>query len=477
MTSPHEAKTQWVQQEVDVQIPRERKRSHNSLNALPSFTGIARQAVADIRHDYPAGWRLWAKQFKEKRRLAKEAKKAKKAAAALAKGSALPTQSPFHPSVAHLPRNLSANHLPAQTPFNNLAAAFSNLNLSQSNQPLLANMSNMQSSQTDNGGGNNQPALPRGILKPEVQRYPSTNNGFPPWQGMPMQPPTPAPTMPQNLQQSFSGYPPQVGYGAPNPYSSSSYQSNPYQPTMTQNFGQPHPQMSQLPPHGHILSSQASPQMPPGPTQPHGGWPIQSLPRGARAMSPPRYPTADDLKYKCAVCNRFRSAGYHYRHPLPPGQLPPKTICRKCRTASSDSEDDSRDGRDMYSDRTRRPRSRSRSVRRIESVGPYLGRASSQRGRSLSRTYSREDHDWYANENRRLQSPSRSTSTDSIPRALSRARSRSVVSRVRIQQPVTEEIVVVKRPRHVRRVIYVDDNVDDSGDHATSDRRNTSYRR
>jgi hypothetical protein len=65
------------------------------------------------------------------------------------------------------------------------------------------------------------------------------------------------------------------------------------------------------------------------------------LPPGARLLSPPRAATADELKYKCSICGRFRSPRFHYKHPIPPGQLPAQTVCRKCRQAGTDSEDSS----------------------------------------------------------------------------------------------------------------------------------------
>ena len=49
---------------------------------------------------------------------------------------------------------------------------------------------------------------------------------------------------------------------------------------------------------------------------------------------------SDELRYKCTICGRFRSPRYHYRHPLQPGQIPPPTVCGRCkrsRTPSTDS--------------------------------------------------------------------------------------------------------------------------------------------
>ncbi len=79
----------------------------------------------------------------------------------------------------------------------------------------------------------------------------------------------------------------------------------------------------------------------PNPTAPSFQDPYPSLPPGARILSPLRAATADELKYKCGICGRFRSPRFHYKHPIPPGQLPAPTVCRKCRQTGTDSEDTS----------------------------------------------------------------------------------------------------------------------------------------
>lgn len=134
-----------------------------------------------------------------------------------------------------------------------------------------------------------------------------------------------------------------------------------------QRYPAPHPNMYPIPP----------PPMSTFPTQP---LPLeayqQPLPPGARVISPPRFPTAEDLKYKCSVCGRFRSPRYHYRHPIPPGELPRQTVCRRCREEATDSEDS-----DVYEER-RQPRARSRSLVRVVEEPPHPRRA-----RSVSRGY------------------------------------------------------------------------------------------
>lgn len=44
-------------------------------------------------------------------------------------------------------------------------------------------------------------------------------------------------------------------------------------------------------------------------------------------------------KYSCASCGKFRSARYHYRHPLATGETPRPTLCRKCVKQHTSSEE------------------------------------------------------------------------------------------------------------------------------------------
>ncbi|KAI4256056.1 MAG: hypothetical protein L6R42_006424 [Xanthoria sp. 1 TBL-2021] len=44
-------------------------------------------------------------------------------------------------------------------------------------------------------------------------------------------------------------------------------------------------------------------------------------------------------KHSCASCGKFRSARYHYRHPLAPGETPRPTLCRKCVKQHTSSEE------------------------------------------------------------------------------------------------------------------------------------------
>ncbi|RMZ85102.1 hypothetical protein DV738_g79, partial [Chaetothyriales sp. CBS 135597] len=145
-------------------------------------------------------------------------------------------------------------------------------------------------------------------------------------------------------------------------------------------------------------------------------------PPGVAMLGPQHLPTTDEMRYKCSVCGRFRSTRYHYRHPIPPGQLPSKTVCGRCwdeATASEDSEtaDDTQE----------------RGYREVSPMGRLSRSASTRAARSRSTVkYSDEDeYDYY--QSRRGRAWSRSGSPEISPvrrssrRAISRrARSRSV---------------------------------------------------
>lgn len=95
-----------------------------------------------------------------------------------------------------------------------------------------------------------------------------------------------------------------------------------------------------------------------------GALPLHTQPNGAQALLPAPAAPAQDQRYKCEICGRYRSARYHYRHPILPGHAPAKTICRKCREEATDSEDDS--SSDSYrSFKSRRRHSRPPSHRSV----------------------------------------------------------------------------------------------------------------
>jgi hypothetical protein len=134
----------------------------------------------------------------------------------------------------------------------------------------------------------------------------------------------------------------------------------------------------------------------------------QPLSSGARALSPPRTIAADDSKYKCSVCGRFRSPRYHYNHPVPPGELPRNTVCSRCRDVGTESEESYEStgqttrysgnrsrSRGIFSDdievRILSARDRRRPRRRSPSRLPIVRRSLSRGRRLLLRSYNRSD--------------------------------------------------------------------------------------
>ena len=191
------------------------------------------------------------------------------------------------------------------------------------------------------------------------------------------------------------------------------------------------------------------------PTHHAGAYAGQPFPTGARIMSPPRLPTADELKYKCATCGRFRSAHYHRGHPLPQGALPGQNVCRRCQAKETDSEDESStssDGHEERQRRRRRRRDRSRSQFRSTSAGTGPRRSRSRRGRSVSRDHYSEDS--YYDEPGGY-SYSRSSSVEVLP-----VQNRSRGSRYR-RVPSVETVRCVERrrkPQLTRRITYIEDH-------------------
>ena len=186
--------------------------------------------------------------------------------------------------------------------------------------------------------------------------------------------------------------------------------------------------------------------------------PYPPLPTGARVLSPPRAATADELKYKCSICGRFRSPRFHYKHPIPPGQLPAQTVCRKCRQTGTDSED--------TSDDKARPR-RSRSIVSISQ--PIRTRVVSDGdGRLLRRRSSRVDFiprprsRHRGRLRRRSISSSSSLDTDEVEfledDRHKRARSRSVGKIVERIRYVEEKPPLQVSP--ARETIYIEDKRD-----------------
>lgn len=99
---------------------------------------------------------------------------------------------------------------------------------------------------------------------------------------------------------------------------------------------------------------------------------------------------AEVLKYKCQVCGKTRSAGYHHDHPLLPGQPPGKTTCRDCREYIPDSDDDSisrHEARKIY------PKgSRARNDSKMSSQKTDRSRTYTSRGPSIARHSERHSY-------------------------------------------------------------------------------------
>ena len=226
-----------------------------------------------------------------------------------------------------------------------------------------------------------------------------------------------------------------------------------------QYYSAPHPQMYPIPP----PQPQAYPAMHPphlSNTFPHTtNYPTATLSPGTRFISPPRYPKPDDLRYKCSSCGRFRSPAYHYKHPIPTGELPKATVCRRCREdeTSSDASSEARLER-----RLRRARSRNRSLSRDEVMAPVVRRRSersSSRVRFRGRDSSR-DSAWHDRRYARI--ISRSSSLEVGPLRVSVEDRRSHRHRPSKVEHVERihfiEDPPVRRPEILERTIYVEEN-------------------
>ena len=101
-------------------------------------------------------------------------------------------------------------------------------------------------------------------------------------------------------------------------------------------------------------------------------------------------------KYSCASCGKFRSARYHYRHPLASGETPRPTLCRKCVNQHTSSEDFEDMERARWKRRHRescRPKHRSYSSEEWSNSSSHEERRRHHRYRSSdeSRRHARSD--------------------------------------------------------------------------------------
>jgi hypothetical protein len=205
----------------------------------------------------------------------------------------------------------------------------------------------------------------------------------------------------------------------------------------------------------HMLSQAAQyPFAPPGmhPTGPplHPYLAHQPLPPEGQAQSRPRSVTAGDLKYKCGICGRFRSPRYHYQHPIPPGELPKTTVCKRCREAGTDSEE----SYDSTGRTTRYCRNRSRSRTKFsemaedrvvsDSDGHRAIRRSPTRVRVVERSVSRS---------RRLHARSYYQS-DSLDSELDRL---EIIEGRRRPRPRSPGVEIVERIRYIEDAPHQDE--------------------
>lgn len=196
----------------------------------------------------------------------------------------------------------------------------------------------------------------------------------------------------------------------------------PPMPTQSQNIFPPMP----FPP-------QHSPFTVPSHHIPAGTVPVPGQTHGVPSQNPTisaAPPAQADMRYKCEICGRYRSAHYHYNHPIPPGQLPHKTICRKCRKEATDSEETS------SSESHREPR-----PRRHQTRGPAWKYRRQSRSRARSRDLTRLIDEGYSRYSTTSFSESDSSSTD-------RRASRS--TRHKYRRPGTPGTELVRHTRGLR---------------------------
>lgn len=278
---------------------------------------------------------------------------------------------------------------------------------------------------------------------------PNTSNST---QAATPQPPAPmAPAVPpsQAQPQPMTMYllPPQQSQNQSDPKQSNNNQANTVQPLSQFLPGPLPPGVFPFPPHPlaaqppNVLFPPPLPFLPQyGPfTMPHSDpaqGPVHNLgqPHGAQVQVPGIHNATSapaEMRYKCEICGRYRSARYHYRHPIPPGQSPAKTICRKCREQATDSEsEETSDSDDYKGSRSRRYKSR-RSARSQK----HRSRSRAPRGqpRTSDRDYERYSSPSY--------SGSDSPNSQRPPRREERRRYR------RLESPISEVIGNTRRLR------------------------------
>ena len=231
---------------------------------------------------------------------------------------------------------------------------------------------------------------------------------------------------------------------------------------LVQHYATPHPRMyPYVPPGNHALNMPQNggpptsyTPMPFGPGQnmsqqqqqtTPAGYTQQNLTLGAMPLNPA------DPKHKCGTCGRFRSSRYQRKHPIPPGQLPGLTICRKCREKESDSDDDSSDS---YEDKDYRSLSRSRQ--RSQS----RGRASRPRSRARSSNrYGRKnvEFDYYAARDQEFSSSDSDLSEPRVPRRYQSRSRRTREPSIAVTRYADGPLIQPHPQRRTKKVVYVED--------------------
>lgn len=90
-------------------------------------------------------------------------------------------------------------------------------------------------------------------------------------------------------------------------------------------------------------------------------------------------------KHTCPACGKFRSARYHYRHPLAPGETPRPTHCRKCIKQHTSSEEFDEIERARWKNK-KEQEARQRRIHRSSS-SEHWESSSSQEGRRRRHRY------------------------------------------------------------------------------------------
>lgn len=281
------------------------------------------------------------------------------------------------------------------------------------------------------------------------------------------QPQTPSQSLQNHTHQHFPPFPPFLPYIPPQvgPDNNGQKQQNTaLVPSQLAHYVAPHPRMyPYILPGNQALTHQPVGRPPPANTADATFNPAHTTVPNAPPTAPPGYGPSnpgqyamnpmttnpDDLKYKCSICGRFRSARYQWKHRVPVGQLPGPTICRSCRQAATDSEDedtDSYEERDYRAHSHRRNRSRGRASR------------PRSRARSSSRPKRAFDFDYYASREPEASISDSDMSVEVRPRRRKSRSRRAQSPNVELVRYVDGPAVQPRQKSRRRKIIYVEDH-------------------